>query len=318
MGLGTASCLLKSNVELDILARQDTVEALRRHGLVRRGIFGDFRAPSKTFSAYPSLSALPGESYDHILVCTKSFDCEQAASDLHNHPVLFKKDTTIILLQNGWGNAGIFSKLFDKHRIFNGRVITGFSRPQPHEVIITVHAQPIHLGSLFKADCSSIQGVSDAIDRGDIPCEITDEIEKDIWAKMLYNCALNPLGAILDVPYGKLAEHSSTRNIMDGIVREVFLVMKKAGFKTHWQKADDYLHLFYEKLVPATADHRSSTLQDIQAKKRTEIDALNGVVIKLAKENNIDVPYNIAVYNMVKFIESRNIRSASSSKEFHD
>ena len=307
VGLGIASCLLKSNVQLDIIAREDTVNALHRHGLVRKGIFGDFGAPPQMFSAYPSLSALPRESYDSILVCTKSFDCEQAARDLHNHPFLFTRDTAIILLQNGWGNAEIFSRLFDEGRIFNGRVITGFTRPQPNEVIITVHAQPIHLGSLFKADCSLIQRVCDAIDQGDIPCEITDDIEKDLWAKMLYNCALNPLGAILDVPYGQLAEHLSTRNIMDGIVREIFLVMKKAGFDTHWKEPEGFLHTFYERLVPDTVAHRSSTLQDIQAKKRTEIEALNGAVITLAEKHRIDVPHNTTIYNIVKFIEDNNL-----------
>ena len=82
--------------------------------------------------------------------------------------------------------------------------------------------------------------------------------------------------------------------------------MKLAGYQTHWPGHDDFLKVFYEKLVPATDDHKSSTLQDILAKKKTEIDALNGAVIKLAKEHAASVPYNLVVYNMVKFIEERN------------
>jgi 2-dehydropantoate 2-reductase len=147
----------------------------------------------------------------------------------------------------------------------------------------------------------------EAIASGDIPCQTTNEIAKDLWAKMLYNCALNPLGAILDVPYGVLAENQTTRTIMNGIVNEAFNVMTAAGYKTHWPTSEDFLEVFYNKLVPDTAEHKSSTLQDIMAKKRTEIDALNGAVIKLAEKYNINVPYNLVIYNLIKFVEMRSI-----------
>ena len=62
--------------------------------------------------------------------------------------------------------------------------------------------------------------------------------------------------------------------------------------------------MFYDKLVPDTALHKSSTLQDLAAKKKTEIDALNGAVINLAQKHKIDVPYNSVVYNIVKFLET--------------
>lgn len=85
------------------------------------------------------------------------------------------------------------------------------------------------------------------IGEGDIPCVSVTDIEKDLWAKMLYNCALNPLGAILDMPYGVLA--------------------------------------------------------DIRAGKRTEIGALTDAVLGLAEKQNISVPYNRAVYDIMKFLE---------------
>ena len=93
------------------------------------------------------------------------------------------------------------------------------------------------------------------------------------------------------------------RTIMNGIVAEAFDVMRSAGFTTHWDNPEDFLAVFYEKLVPDTAEHRSSTLQDIMANKPTEIDALNGAVIKLSENSGISVPLNLTVYNMVKFAE---------------
>jgi len=304
VGLGIASCLLKSQAQVDIVARENTVLALRKSGLTRTGIFGDYHAEPAKFDSYTSLNEIQKQNYDYILVCTKSFDSLEAAQDLAKHKSLLGEKTKIVLFQNGWGNAEIFSTSFKTHQIYSARVITGFRRTRPNKVEITVHADSIHIGSLFAGDLACIKHLSELIAKGDIPCEVTDNIEKDLWAKMLYNCALNPLGAILDVPYGALAKNEFTKTIMNGIAKEVFNVMTAAGYKTHWHSPNDFLDAFYNKLVPPTAQHKSSTLQDILAKKKTEIDALNGAVIKLAKQHQIDVPYNLAVYNMVKFLEA--------------
>ncbi|MHC4705914.1 MAG: ketopantoate reductase family protein [Planctomycetota bacterium] len=305
VGLGIASCLLKSQASVDIIARQDTVHALRQAGLTRTGIFGDYRARPETLISHPLLNDAKGQTYDYVLVCTKSFDSQAAAQDLASHESIFGEEARIVLFQNGWGNAETFLSFFDSNRIYNARVITGFRRTRANEVEITVHAEPIHIGSLFGSDSVCVEELSKHIAGGDIPCEVTENIEGDLWAKMLYNCALNPLGAILDVPYGVLAESTFTQAVMNGIVEEAFNVMTAAGYKTHWPSPRDFLGVFYKKLVPDTAEHKSSTLQDILAKKRTEIDALNGAVVKLAGEHEIDVPYNLTVYSVVKFLEAQ-------------
>ena len=110
--------------------------------------------------------------------------------------------------------------------------------------------------------------------------------------------------AILGVPYGDLAAAGSTRTLMDRTVAEVFAVMRAAGYRTHWEEPGQFLEIFYHRLVPDTARHESSMLQDLTAGKRTEIDALNGAVIRLAQEHGIAVPYNRAVYNLIRFLET--------------
>ena len=184
-------------------------------------------------------------------------------------------------------------------------MITGFTRRRPNEVEITVHADAIHIGSLFGCELKCVEPVAKAIAEGGIPAVTVGDIEKDLWAKMLYNCALNPLGAILDVPYGALAENTYSRDLMNHIIKEIFAVMSAAGFHTHWKSADGFLKVFYDKLVPDTAKHKSSTLQDIAAGKKTEIDSLTGAVLALADRHSIDVPYNRAVYAIIKSVEAR-------------
>jgi 2-dehydropantoate 2-reductase len=303
VGLGIASCLLRSGCGVDIVARAQTVSALRADGLVRTGLFGRFSAPAGRFGACVSLAELAGRAYDFVLVCTKSYDSALAAQDLADHPDRIGMAARLVLFQNGWGNAEIFSLHFPPQRIYSARVITGFHRHKPNEVEVTVHADAIHIGSLFAADLATIGPLCRSIGEGGIPCERTETVGKDLWAKMLYNCALNPLGAILKVPYGLLADHATTRELMDRIIEEVFAVMTAAGHRTHWGSAAEFIRLFYERLVPDTAGHRSSTLQDISAGRRTEIDALNGAVLSLADQHGIATPYNRAVCDLVKFVE---------------
>jgi 2-dehydropantoate 2-reductase len=305
VGLGLASCLLKSQAEVCLIARADTVSALRQGGLTRSGIFGMFHAELKTFSSYESLNEIDVTHFDYILVCTKSFDSATAAEDLSRHPEFFAQNTKIVLCQNGWGNAEKFVIHFPKEGIYSARVITGFTRHKPNEVEITVHADAIHIGSLFGSDVACMRPLAKAIAEGGIPCITVPDIGKDLWAKMLYNCALNPLGAILDVPYGVLAQNPYSRDLMNRIIEEVFAVMTATGFQTRWQSADGFLKVFYEKLVPDTAGHKSSTLQDIAAGKKTEIDALTGAVLALADKHRIEVPYCRAVYAIIKFVEAR-------------
>ncbi len=303
VGLGIASCLIRPANRVEIIARERTVAALRGDGLTRTGIFGRVRVTPEAFSCCETLDQTDATEHDFILICTKSFDSARAAEDLARHGGRIGEGARLVLFQNGWGNAEVFCRYFEKRRIYNARVITGFRRARPNEVDVTVHADAIHVGSLFSGDLPAIEPLCRAIRAGGIPCEKTEAIEKDLWAKMLYNCALNPLGAILGVPYGALADESSTRMLMNQIAEEVFAVMAAAGYRTHWGQACEFLEAFYARLVPDTAGHRSSMLQDIAAGKRTEIEALNGAVIRLAREHGINVPYNEAVCNLIQFIE---------------
>jgi 2-dehydropantoate 2-reductase len=79
--------------------------------------------------------------------------------------------------------------------------------------------------------------------------------------------------------------------------------MSKAGYSTYWDCVEGFLKVFYSRLVPDTAEHKSSMLQDLMAGKKTEIDALNGAVIELATKHNIDTPYNRSVHQLLKFME---------------
>jgi 2-dehydropantoate 2-reductase len=311
VGLGTASCLLKAGVKVVILARPETTCLLRKKGLSRAGIFGSTFARAGSFGAVNSLGDVLDARFDYVLVCVKSFDSEQAAQDLYERRHLLKPPGRIVLFQNGWGNAQVFSRLFPEKAVYNARVITGFTRPEKNQVEVTVHADAIHVGSLYSTSTEEIAPLCAAITAGDIPCKAVPDIEKDLWAKMLFNCPLNAVGAVFGVSYGALGEHEQTRHIMEMVVRETFQVMDAAGYSTYWRSPEEYLDEFYRDLIPITGRHYSSTLQDLSAGKRTEIDALNGAIIKLGQAHRISVPANEILYSMIKYLESQSHLSAS-------
>jgi 2-dehydropantoate 2-reductase len=182
-------------------------------------------------------------------------------------------------------------------------VITGFARSRSNEVEITVHADAIRIGSLFGEPAAGAAGLCQAIARGGIPCETSDAIGRDLWAKLLYNCALNPLGALLGVPYGELGRRPACRELVGAVVREVFAAMRAAGQRTHWDDAEGYLDELHARLLPATGEHESSMLQDLRDGRRTEIDALAGAVVELCERHGLDAPVNRALRDLVRAIE---------------
>lgn len=306
VGLGVGSCLVRAGAWVTFVDRAGSVRYLREHGLRRSGIFGELEILPEGFGVVERIEEMEAQrgGVDYVLVCTKSFDSPAAAEALEHAAVCRDEGCRIVLFQNGWGNFEVFAERFEPRRVFSARVITGFQRITPGHVEVTVHADAIRIGSLAGAEVGPLDELAGAIAEGGIPAEVTPTIERDLWAKMLYNCCLNPLGAVLGVNYGSLGEAESTRAIMDEIAQEVFAVMQAAGHRTHWPTAERFLADFYGRMLPPTAAHESSMLQDLAAGRRTEIDAMSGAVVELGERFGVATPYNRAMRELVRFKEA--------------
>lgn len=308
VGLGIGSCLISAGTNVLFIVRgAEAAGALRTHGLQRGGVFGATFLPPERFEVEQQISALGAWRPDYVLVCTKTTACEEVANALAATfgvgSTLPGTTPTIVLCLNGWGNAERFAERLPQERIFNARVITGFRRDAPWQVEITVHAEAIHIGSLYGAPDARVAPLCRAIALGGIPCAPSATIEKDLLAKLLYNCALNPLAALRGVPYGAIGEDPANRAILEAVVAEIFAVLAASGLETHWQSADDYLAFFFETLLPPTRAHESSMLQDLRAQRRTEIDALCGAVVRLGVLRGCETPVNAALAMLIRAIE---------------
>jgi 2-dehydropantoate 2-reductase len=310
IGVALGACMISQGANVSFFARAETAKAIRENGIKRTGLFTNYEFTPEQCKVYTEYEKIPKNEFDFVLVASKTNANDDISKSLNEHRDILKSDAKIIIFQNGFANDEPYIRFFPKEQVFCARVITGFIRPERYISEITVHTAPILLGSLQKDDNGNIISskpvaiISKMINDSGIPSETTEELDKFLWAKMLYNCTLNPLSAILRVNYGKLTENEYSINIMNKIIEEIFNVINASGYHTCWNTPKEYQDIFYSKLVPDTYNHRSSTLQDIQKKQKTEIDTLTGKVIELGEKYNVDVTVNKTIYNIIKTIES--------------
>ena len=302
VGVAMAASLASEGMEVAVLSASQTADAIEKNGVKRCGIFSEITIPADVVKVYRTYEEIK-TGFNYVIISSKTMANAEIAAKLAANRNIMAENGKIVIFQNGWGNNDEYLKYFNKSEIYNARIITGFQRVTPENSKVTVHTAPILLGSLYGADNEVMAPLANAINLSGIPSEVSEDIGKALWAKMLFNTTLNPLGAILNVSYGELSESEHARMIMNSLIEETYAVLAAEKYETFWKTADEYKEVFYGKLVPDTYKHRSSTLQDIEKKQKTEIDTLNGCIIRLAKKNGIDVPTHNMIYKLIKAIE---------------
>ncbi|MFZ1128276.1 ketopantoate reductase family protein [Methanoregula sp.] len=291
VGLSVAA-KLSGVCDVHVVARKRIADAINAGGLRLTGIWG-----TGTFRFSISDSIPEGTRYDYIIITAKSRDTETLCREY----AAAIRGTETVSLQNGIGNEEIISRYTDK--VIGGMIITGFEWQGEAGVHVSVEAGPAKLGRFPAGLDEPVRRLVDLMTQAGIRVEGSTEVRADLWGKTLYNCALNPLGAVMGVPYGKLGQPAAWR-IIAQIVSEGFLVIDAEGVRLPWGSADDYLTYLHDVQLPATARHHSSMLQDITRGRPTEIDFLNGAIVAKGAIHGIPVPVNACIVDLVKFRES--------------
>jgi len=269
------------------VCRPQQAQAIGKEGFFLTGLWGD-----ETHSFSCSDDA-PDRDWDYIIITSKSTDtrsvCNQFSDILRNREVMS--------LQNGIGNEEIIREYTD--RVIGAMIITSFEWKGTSSVHVSVEGGPMKMGRFPEGIDAHVIDLYETIKAARISVETSSNIMSDIWGKTLYNCALNPTGAILEVPYGDLV-HPRSWEIISSIVAEAFSVAVAEGIKLAWETREEYLQHLRDVLIPATARHHSSMLQDIIRGKRTEIDSLNGAIVARGSAQTIPTPYNACVSDMIR------------------
>ncbi|MDV2480950.1 2-dehydropantoate 2-reductase [Methanoculleus sp. Wushi-C6] len=283
---------LSGTARVYVACRPAHADAIREQGLAIEGIWGNGTVDG-IICVTDSWEVPAGVEF--VIVTAKGTDtraiCEEYAEVIRGLPVAS--------LQNGIGNEEIIAEYTDT--VVGGTVTTNFSVVGPGHVRVRSESAPMQLG-VWSGD-----GAAAALDRligivraAGIPVEASDDIRAGKWTKALLNIAVNPLSALLRAPVGAAAD-DDLREIVAGLIRETFAVAGAEGVRLPWTTADDYLEHLFCVQVPDFAAVYPSMYYDLRLGRRTEIDLLNGYIVRLGERHGIETPYNRCIAGLIRY-----------------
>ncbi len=234
------------------------------------------------------------------IVLVKSYRTAQAACQIQQ---LLAPNGLVITLQNGLGNPETLAETLKTARIIQGVAYLGGYISQPGRVFVAALSQAViaaepslsveHRGylELLKTDLAAV-GVT---------IKLVPDIAATVWLKLLVNCAINPVAALLDVPNGFLAENLATRQLMSEVIAEGLQV---AQLVAHLSLTQDAAMAQVIRTAETTAANFCSMVQDLRKSRPTEIEALNGAIVGEAEKLGLDVPVNRTLTNLIRARQS--------------
>jgi 2-dehydropantoate 2-reductase len=299
--------LRKGGLDVTLLGRRPHLDAVQQNGLRIDGLWGEHEV--RDFGIAREAAELGGH-FDAVVVTVKSYDTQRIVSLV---TPLLSPDGVMISLQNGLGNLETIEAIAGAPRSIGARVIFGALIPEPGRVRVTVFADPTAIGALRTGEIperdTKARRWAEVIDECGVPSCYTECLETLLWAKVFYNAALNPLGALLRVHYGRLPENRDSRALMDAVIDEADAVARAEGVDLPWDDPEEYRREFYDRLVPATYDHRSSMLQDLERGRPTEVEAISGEICRRGAAHGIATPVNETLTRMIRLVSSEGERA---------
>lgn len=301
MGAGALGSILggflaRAGHQVTLVGRPAHMNAIRESGLHVTGIWGEHHITG--MRAVTAAADVIDRDFDVVFIAVKSYD---TAAAITQAAPLLADHTLVCSWQNGLGNAEIIAETTGWNRVVEAMVIFGVHIPDPGHVGVTVIARPTALGVYSDGpDPERVRALAKALDDAALPTVYSDQIAAELWRKVAYNSALNALCALLDTPYGGLPELPETRAIMADVVQELYNVAAARNVPLDPPTPEAYLDLFYEKLVPPTAAHFGSTHEDFRLRRRTEVDALNGAIVRFGEASGVECPVNRTITRLVK------------------
>lgn len=280
---------------VSMVGRAHHMDAIASDGLRIRGIFGEHHV--KNLDVHTDFSTVPPDSYDVIFVTVKSYDTAAIAESIKP---FVGAETLVCPFQNGLGNTETLAAVVGWEHTIGARAIFGAWLPEDGVVEVTVIASPACLGVRHPSTpADRVRKLAEAMDAAGLPTEYSDRIETVLWSKVAYNCALNPMSALLDVPYGALLHTEHTREIMREAIGELYAVGNALNVALEPGTPEAYIDLLFDVLIPPTAEHYASMREDFRRGRRTEIDALNGAIWRYGAEHGIACPINATLTRLV-------------------
>jgi 2-dehydropantoate 2-reductase len=290
MGAGAVGCyygamLARAGHSVVLIGRPALVETVRHEGLLLESKHFTGRVPVQA-DTLPSAV----KDADLVLFCVKSGDTENAGAAIAAY---LSPHTSVLSMQNGVDNAARLSTVIGRHAI-------------PVVVYVAVEmAGPAHVrhhgrGDLAIGPSDASEAIASLMTAAGLPSEVSDRVFDALWTKLIINCAYNGLSAIAQLPYGELIRQPHVLETMRSLYDECIAVAQADGITL----ADNLWESLLDISVNMAAQ-RSSTAQDLARGKKTEIEHLNGYVVRRGKDLGVLAPTNRAILCSVLLLNSR-------------
>ena len=297
VGCGAVGSLFAANLaqldDVEVWAYdlvQDHVEAINREGLRLSGageVVGKLRATSDA-------GELP--SCDFGIVATKAMHTSAAIASTE---AAFAEGC-VATVQNGLGNEEEIAKLVE--RVIRGTTFPAGKLLGPGHVQWDVKGDTT-LGPFEPrpAPLGAIEQLAEACTRAGLPTRAVPDARGPQWRKVIFNAATNPIGALTGLTHGRVCEEPELRRLVSRLVDEGKAVAAAQGIELD---ADPEELIDHAAKPEVAYDHKASMLQDVEERRPTEIDYLNGALVRVGEERGVPTPLNRAVWALVKGLES--------------
>jgi 2-dehydropantoate 2-reductase len=292
-GTGALACLFAARLagtgnEVTMLGSwPEGLAALRKHGVTLHDLDGSIQN-------YP-VSVIEGSAcegnYKQALVLVKSWQTERVAKQLVR---CLSANGIALTLQNGFGNAEILKEILKPERVALGVTMLGARMLEP------AHVQFTGNGRVFLGDHPRLSELEGILLAGEFQVEKVSDPVSLLWGKLVINAAINPLTALLRVANGELLERPAARELMAEAAREAALVASMQGIILPY--SDPVIAV--EEVARGTASNYSSMLQDVLRGTVTEIESINGAVVRVGERLGVQIPINRILWQLVKSVDN--------------
>lgn len=273
------------------------VEAINRNGLRLVGYGGD---RTIRVGATATTEGLP--QADIVSVHCKAFDTEQA---IRSALPIFGEHTVAISFQNGIGNEEILGQVLGSERVLGGWTAQGASVEAPG-VVRNYGELPSQIGEMMGPISDRVRAIVAAFNKPGLPTQAANDIVRGMWQKMMANIALSAPSAFTNLRLGEVVAVPELRAVIDLALDEAVAVAAAAGVAVDAADAQQALHQITGK--QGTGANKSSLCVDIRNGRRTEIDFINGVVVRLGRQLGVPTPVNATFVAAVKGLESHYLK----------
>jgi 2-dehydropantoate 2-reductase len=282
--------LARAGAPVIFIGRPAFADAVKQNGLFLDTV--QFQERVKV-EASTDLAAARGAEI--VLFCVKTTDTAETARAL---ATVLSKDAVIISMQNGVDNAQQIEAASGM-KALPAAVYVAASVPAPGKV------KHVGRGDLVLGPHNEVtERVAAVFTRGKVPCRISENLAGELWTKLVWNCALNAVSALGKVTYGEILASADAKQLLETTVYEVLTVARASGIQPAGLEDPKAALAGAYKVAESMAATRSSTSQDMMRGKKTEIDSLNGFIVRRARELNVPAPVNHALFTLVKLAEN--------------